>query len=340
MEDVAAAAGVSRALVSLVMRGESNVSEKRRAAVLAAAKELGYRPNAAARSLAEQRSNTIGVVLDDLHNVFFADVVDGIHDVADAACYRLLLNTAWRKKADERQAIEAFLEYRVDAIIVLGARTSPEIIAGADAEVPVVSISVVVDGVDSVVNDDQRGAELVVDHLVSLGHTDIVHVDGGDGGGAELRRAGFVAAIERHGLEPRVIGGDYSEQAGVDAIELLLAARAMPTAIFAANDVMAVTALDRLQDADLRVPEDVNVVGYDNTSMAALRHISLTTVNQPRVDMGRRAAERVIERLEDRRLEPLTHVVEPELIVRSTSGPAPAVRLAAAAERHPRGNHP
>jgi DNA-binding LacI/PurR family transcriptional regulator len=136
-----------------------------------------------------------------------------------------------------------------------------------------------------------------------------------------------------------VIGGDYSEQSGVDAIELLLAERSMPTAIFAANDVMAVTALDRLREEELRVPEDVNVVGYDNTSLAALHHISLTTVNQPRVDMGRRAAQRVIERLDDHGGDPLTHVVEPELIVRSTSGPAPAVRLAAATERHERGRH-
>ena len=329
MEDVAKEAGVSRALVSLVMRGASNVSDRRRAAVLDAAEKLGYRPNVVARSLAQKRSNTFGVVLDDLHNPFFADLLDGIHDVADKHGYRLQLNTAWRKQHDELRAIESFLDYRVDGIIVLGTRAAPESLAATNEVAPVVSLGAGIDGIDSVLNDDERGAELVVEHLVDLGHTDIVHIGGGDGGGATLRRAGFEQAMRNHGLTPRVVDGDYSEQSGADAIDLLLAERKLPTAIFAANDLMAVAALDRLQQADLRIPEDVNVVGYDNTSMAAMHHISLTTINQPRVEMGRQAAHCLVERLDEGRKAPVRHVVSPNLIHRGTTGLSPERRRAA-----------
>ena len=329
MEDVARLAGVSRALVSLVMRDAPNVSEHRRAAVLAAADELGYRPNAVARSLAQKRSHTFGVVIDDLHNTFFADLLDGIHESADKHGYRLQLNTAWRQKADERLAIESFLEYRVDGIIVLGSRTDGDTLRRTNDLVPVVSLGAATDGVDSVVNDDERGAEMVVEHLADLGHTDIVHIEGGDGGGADLRRRGFERAMTAHGLEPRVVEGDFSEQSGADAVELLLAERTVPTAVFAANDLMAIAAMDRLQHSELRVPEDLSLVGYDNTSLAALRHISLTTVNQPRGEMGRLAAQLLVDRLEHGRLAPRNEVVTPELIVRSTSGEAPSRRRSA-----------
>lgn len=326
MEDVAKLAGVSRALVSLVMRSAPNVSDHRRNAVLAAAEQLGYRPNAAARSLAQQRSNTFGVVLDDLHNTFFADLVDGIHEIAEKHGYRLQLNTAWRQKADERQAIESFLEYRVDGIIVLGTRTAADILRQTSALVPVVSLGAACDGVDSVITDDELGSQMVVDHLVDLGHTDIVHIDGGDGGGAQTRREGFERAMRAHGLVPRIVDGDYSEGSGADAVDVLLAQRSLPTAIFAANDLMAVAAMDRLRQAELRIPEDVSLVGYDNTSLAALRHISLTTINQPQVEMGRYAAQCLVERLEEGRRASVGHVVSPDLVVRSTTGDAPARR--------------
>lgn len=326
MDDVASAAGVSRALVSLVMRGSPKVSERRRAAVLAAADELGYRPNAAARSLAEQRSNTIGVVVSDLHNTFFADVVDGIHDRAVEHNYQLLIGTAWRKDADERRAIESFLELRVDAVIVVGSQAPHGVLSDAAKRVPVVSVAAVVPGVDVIVSDDELGGVRVVEHLIDLGHRDIVHLDGGDGGGATRRRLGYTGAMEVAGLTPRVIRGEYTEAAGMDGVELMLTERTLPTAIFAANDLVALGVIDRLGDDQLRVPTDVSVVGYDNTSLAGLRHIGLTTINQPRYEMGAAAIGCVLDRLDGGRREAVTHVVEPELIVRSTTSRASDAR--------------
>ncbi len=331
MEDVAEAAGVSRALVSLVMRNAPNVSDKRRKAVLAAADRLGYRPNAAARSLAERRSNTLGVVVNDLHNTFFADVVDGIHEVAQANGFRLLLNTAWRTDVDEREALEAFLEYRVDGILVLGPRGEGDTLREATRSTPVVTIGLAYPGVDAVVNDDLRGGEIAAEFLIGLGHRDIVHVDGGSGAGATERREGFMTAVESAGLEPRVLAGEFTERSGVAAAEELLSTGSLPTAIFAANDLVAVGLIDALTLAGRAVPEAVSVVGYDNTRLARLRHIGLTTLNQPRIDMGRLGAEIILERLESGRRQAVCHVVTPDLVERqTTAGPAPTSQRASA----------
>ncbi len=321
MDDVATEAGVSRALVSLVMRGSPKVSDKRRAAVLEAADALGYRPNAAARALAERRSNTIGVIINDLHNPFFADVVDGIHDAAVEAGYRLLMNTSWL--GDEAAALEAFLEHRVDGIMMLGPMATTEIIQRAAKQSPLVAIGSPVPGVDSVVNDDERGGELVAQHLVDLGHDDIAHIDGGTGAGAAGRKRGFLLASEAAGLKPRVVGGDYSEEAGSRGAKKLLGTKRRPTAIFAPNDLAAIGVLDRLQSAGLQTPEDVSVVGYDDTLLASLTAVSLTTINQPRAEMGRVGFECVMERLDGGRKAPVAHVLSPELVVRRTTGAPP-----------------
>ncbi|MEM8925603.1 MAG: LacI family DNA-binding transcriptional regulator [Actinomycetota bacterium] len=322
MDDVAARAGVSRALVSLVVRGSPKVSEKRREAVLKAAKELGYRPNAAARSLAERRSNTVGVVINDLHNPFFADVMDGIHAEAEEADYRLLLNSARRSDDLEARAVESFMEYRVDAVILVGTRLESGALAEFAKQTPLVAVGAEPDGVDSVTNDDERGGELVAHHLIELGHTALAHIDGGTGAGSSRRRRGFVAACEEHGLAPVVVAGDHSEASGVRAVEELLQLQSLPSALFASNDVVAVAAIDRLEDAGLQVPDDISVVGYDNTTLAALKHIALTTVHQPRTEMGRTAMRCAMERIDGGRRAAVGHVLDPELIVRSTTAAA------------------
>ena len=323
MDDVAARAGVSRALVSLVVRGSPKVSDKRREAVLEAAKELGYRPNVAARSLAERRSNTIGVVINDLHNPFFADVVDGINTEAVAAGYRLLLTAAYRRDDDEVRAVESFIEYQVDAVALIGPRVDPHKLQELSKELPLVAVGTEVPELDAVTNDDERGGELAAHHLIELGHTDLAHIDGGPGAGAAQRRRGFIAACAEHGIAPRLVAGDYTEASGIRAADELLAQSSLPTAIFAANDLVAVAARDRLADAGVGVPEDVSVMGYDNTAMAALRHIALTTVNQPRAEMGRAAFRCAIERIDLGRKAAVTQILEPELVIRSSTGAPP-----------------
>ncbi len=325
MDDVAAAAGVSRALVSLVMNDSPKVSSERRRRVLDAADELGYRPNRAARSLAQQRSRSIGVVLNDLHNPFFAEVIDGITDAARADGLHVLINSPNRDPELEIELVENFIELRMDAVVVLGARGRPDRLAAAGREIPLVVVGDNVPGVDVVMNNDRRGGEIAVEHFAALGHQRVAHIDGGAGGGAFERRDGFWDAAVARGLDVKVLPGEYTETAGREAVDHLLAAGPLPTALFCANDVVAIGALDRLDDHGFRVPDAVSVLGYDNTNLSQLRRFSLSTIDQPRYRMGCLAMEQVLKRIAGDTSDPVTHLVEPELVPRRTTGsPSPS----------------
>jgi DNA-binding LacI/PurR family transcriptional regulator len=319
IEDVAARAGVSRALVSLVMRGSPKVSDQRRAAVLKAAEELGYSPHAMARSLASRTSHVLGVMVSDLHNPFWAEVVDGLDAGARAAGFELVFNTGGRQPSRERQALTGMLSFRPAGIALLGPVVPAGAIAAAAAHTPIVLVSRSSRSptVDTVNDDGQAGSGMAVDHLVSLGHREIVHIDGGGGSQAAPRRTGYVNAMRRHGLTPRVVRGEYTEAAGAAAIRSLL--DSPPTAVVAANDLNAVGVLSALAAAGLSVPADLSVVGYDNTWLADLRHVSLTTIDQPRAEMGRLAAEALIRRVRGERATPARHLLRPRLIVRTTT---------------------
>ena len=321
MDDVAREAGVSRALVSLVMRDSDKVSDRSRAAVLESARRLGYRPNLSARHLASKQTRTFGLVINDLHNPYFAGVADGIKAAADRHGYRLLLSSAFLDDATERRALETFIDFNVDGIVLSGARISKRAIEHAATYVPVVVASDPLRStkVDTIHNDDHLGAALVVDHLVELGHRRIVHIDGGNGAGAKERADGYLATMRQHGLEPLVQPGAFTEASGAAAAEQALAAHPDLTAIFAGNDMSALGALDALDAAGKQVPDDVSLVGYDNTFVAALRHIGLTTVDQDRAEIGRLAVEMLLERVEQGRTTARHATTSPTLVARDTT---------------------
>jgi DNA-binding LacI/PurR family transcriptional regulator len=325
MDDVARRAGVSRALVSLVMRESDKVSERSRTAVLRAADELGYRPNLIARNLASKRTRTIGLVINDLHNPYFPGVADGIKRAADQHGYRLLINSAFLSGADEQAALETFIDFRVEGVILTGSQASTASIEQIATAVPVIVVSRPVQSklVDTINGDDRHGAELAVEHLIALGHRHICHIDGGRGAGAAQRRSGYEATMRAHGLEPFVARGAFTEASGVAAAEEMLATGREVTAVFAGNDVSALGALDAIEGAGLRVPDDVSIVGYDNTFVAALRHVSLTSIDQCREEQGALAVQALIERVEGGRTEATHHVLPPSLVARATTGPPP-----------------
>jgi DNA-binding LacI/PurR family transcriptional regulator len=323
IRDVAERAGVSKSLVSLVMRGSTQVSPERRQAVLRAADELNYRPNAVAQSLVQKRTFVIGVVLSDLHNPYFVEIVDGIEQEAIAAHYRALFNTGSRSAGQESVAVETLLQLRTDGLILAGTVLGTREILATARTAPVVLVARPSRWatVDSVTNDDRMGARLAVEHLVGLGHRHIAHIDGGRGAGAASRRNGYTDAMRRAGLGAlvRVVSGTFTEEGGAEGVELLLRSGPLPSAIFASNDLAAVGALYALERHGVRVPGDVSLVGYDNTSLAAMGHVSLTTVDQPRRQMGATAVRLLVERLDQQRRRARHIVVQPHLVVRGTT---------------------
>jgi DNA-binding LacI/PurR family transcriptional regulator len=215
----------------------------------------------------------------------------------------------------------------VDGIIVAGCRMPLTRLVEVAREVPVVSAGRSLTGptLGSVSADDTEGTRLAVEHLAALGHRRIAHIDGGRGAGSAPRRAGYLAAMRSLGLgqHTHVIAGDFTEEAGNRAGQRLLRDGLVPTGILAANDLSAVGAIDALENAGLAVPGQVSVVGYDNTAFAALHHIGLTTIDQPRNRMGRFAASMLLDVLSG--ADGLSHVhMRPQLVVRTTTGPCPA----------------
>jgi DNA-binding LacI/PurR family transcriptional regulator len=319
LEDVAQIAGVSRALVSLVMRDSPRVSDESRQRVTEAASKLGYRPNLMARNLAARKTMTIGVLLNDLHNPWFAEVTDGIHAAAERHGYQLILASGRRSARLESRALDTFLASRVDGIIVAGCRLPSARLEAVASEVALVSIGRAFAKVSfgSVTTDDAHGARLAVEHLYELGHRRIAHIDGGKGAGAAPRRTGYLRTMRGLGL------ADSAEEAGAHGAEKLLRGSLLPTAIFTANDLSAVGTIDVIERGGLVVPDGVSIVGFDNTSLAALNHIGLTTIDQPRWEMGAAAANMLVEVINDR--GELTDVLmAPSLIVRRTSARAPS----------------
>jgi DNA-binding LacI/PurR family transcriptional regulator len=331
IHDVARRAKVSKSLVSMVTRGEEGVSAEKREAILEAIEELNYRPNVMARSLVERRTRILGVMVSNLRNPFFGGVVSGIQARAAELGYRVLFNTGDRQRELEEQAIESLLELSVDGLVLASPRVSDETIAEAGNSVPVVVLNrnTVDDSSDSVTNDNIAGARLAVEHCVSFGHQRIAFITGGDSVAAQVRREGYLRAMREFDLAEHVVivEGAHTEEGGHRGAQELLKMKPLPTAIFASNDLCAIGAMNALEEAGLTIPDDVSLVGYDNTTLAALRHIELTSIDQPGADMGRSAVDRLSERVNGERTDPRHDVVAPSLVARSTTGPPRDDRL-------------
>ncbi|WP_270889703.1 LacI family DNA-binding transcriptional regulator [Pedococcus sp. 5OH_020] len=326
-EDVAARAGVSRALVSLVMRESPRVSASKREAVLRAAGELGYTPNAHAAQLASRRTMTLGLVVMEMQNPLMSRVIQAAEDRAEEAGYGVSLAVGDMDPAVERRAVNRLLGRRVDGLILAASRLPSDEIRDLAAQVPVLVAGRRVNGVDTVAVDDRSGARLAVEHLINLGHKRIAHIDGGDGPGAQIRQRAYRQTLEAHGLPAQVPSttGGYTERGGIAAAQELLEGADSPTAIFAANDLSALGALAVAKDMGLRVPADLSVVGFDNTPLSQLQYVNLTSVNQPGPDIGILAVATLVGRIDDPEQAPRTRLLTPELRVRRTTA-APSGR--------------
>jgi LacI family transcriptional regulator len=321
IRDVARRAQLSVATVSRALNGFDNVSDEARARVTEAARELGYVPHAGARSLSLARTNAIGVVLPDLHGEFFSEIVRGMDREAGRRGYLLLLSNLHGSPDQAALALRA-MRGRVDGLIVMAPQLSAdELTAALPAGIPSILINTRDEsGARAAIHlDNAAGVRAVVDHLVELGRERLVHIAGPEGNiDADERAAAFRDACAAHGVACEVLRGDFEEESGARAVMQLLAGGHRFDALFAANDNMAIGAIDALRAAGLAIPRDVVVVGFDDIPIA--RHLGLSTVRVRIADLGERALTRLLD-LMGRGDSGGDELHAPELVVRATSDP-------------------
>ncbi|MFE4545466.1 LacI family DNA-binding transcriptional regulator [Arthrobacter sp. NPDC056727] len=326
MADVAERAGVSRTLVSTIFRGIPGASAKTRERVMKAADELGYRPDVAAQMLRRTRSRNLGVLFTSRH-AFDLEFIEELYPAAEKYGYHLVLG-AMTATRDEYKAVEELLGYHSEALILLGPDLDAKQLNALAASVPVIEVARVVKRakIDVVRTDDESGVGQAVDHLVGFGHRRIIHIDGGHMPSATERRTGYEKAMASHGLADnvKVIPGDYTEESGAAAAAEILTWGDRPTAVIAGNDRCALGLLDTLRRGGVRVPEDISVVGYDDSRLARLSFVDLTSVRQDVRRMAELAVLAASQRLDENRTETQSFVLEPTLTVRTSTGPAPA----------------
>jgi LacI family transcriptional regulator len=327
--DVARHANVSTTAVSKVLRNAYGTSQAMQAKVREAIAELGYRPSAAARGMRGQ-TYTIGVMLPDIRNPFFPDILDGLTEALRDTEYQVLLGPGCNGEREEIKVTEAMIDRGMDGLVLV-APVSPARHLDRVAE----AVPTVVVGrhgrssrYDTVTDDDFTGAALVVDHLADLGHRRIAHIEHHETDPTRLaempnaiRANGYRAAMTARGLaeEIDVVSTSYTQEGGYLGAWQLLALSRPPTAIFAGADIVAMGVLEALTEAGCSVPGDFSLAGYDNTTFAALGPIGLTSVDQAGHQIGANAARLLLERIADRG-RPSAHVkLSPALVSRRTT---------------------
>ncbi len=328
LETVAARAGVSKSLVSLVLRNSPKVSPASREAVMQAVAELGYRPNAAARLLAERRSRTVGVLLNDIRQPWFADMLDGLTPVLHADGKHILLGDGRIDRMMDETLTWSFFELGVDGLVLAGSIPLSRAIIDIASKIPTVAVGgrgldLDLPHVDVLANDNHLGGELAVRHLIEFGHTQIAHISGLPSVAGRLRMQAYEDTMRSACLGGCVLiePGDMSEEGGYRATVRLLSRPDRPTAIFAANDLTCVGALSAATALGVGVPGELSLVGFDNSVFARLRALWLTSVDGSAHAMGQQAARTLLARIERPGAPARTQLMPPRLEVRGSTAP-------------------
>lgn len=321
---VAAHAGVSKSLVSRVLQGSPHVSPERREAVEQAIRELGYRPNGAARSLTQRRTMAVGVLMNDLRQPWFVDFLQGLNTRLHRSEMHAFVGDARLDRAGGERVLRAFLEMRVDGLVLAGSMPVSSMIMEAASRLPTVvagSRDFDLAGVDVIAQDDAGGVADALKHLADLGHERIAHLAGVGGRAFEIRRTAYEDWMREHGRgrHRRVVECDITEEGGYQAGRELFSGPGVPTAVVAVNDLSCVGALSAAREAALRVPEDVSLVGFDNSGLARMRHLELTSVDVAAPVVGRLAGEYLLDRIAEPERPARTALVPTSLVVRSST---------------------
>jgi len=327
LKDVARVAGVSIATVSRVLNGHEYVSDETRHKVLSTVEELGYRPSQLAISLRTGKSRVFGLIISDIGNPYFASVVRGIEDIAYNNGYSIILCNSDEDPEKEELYINVFLDSSVSGAIVACAREdsvcSKKLL---DGSIPVVAMDRRISNldVDTVVTNNVKGAYDAVTHLIEQGHRRIGYIGGPvhTTTGKE-RWEGYKKALMDHGVEldPELVKvGNFKQQSGQEAARELLNEEGRPSALFTANNLMTLGALNAIHEEGLKIPEQIAIVGFDDLPWAQSLDPPLTAVQQSAYELGRTAADLLIKRI-NKPKRPITNVtLDTNLIVRKSSG--------------------
>ncbi len=322
LEDVAARAGVSRALVSIVMRDAPGASVHTRERVKRAADDIGYRPDPRARRLRLRRTNLIGLTF-AAGQEFHADLVDGVYVAADALGYEVVLSAVTPHR-DEMRAVRTLVDDRCEGLVLIGSQMRAGQLTELASRMPVVVMARRVRGVDAVRSDDVAGATVGMEHLLGLGHRRILYLDGGGVPGAAERLRGYRRAVADAPVPELVWPGGLTEREGAAAATAMLESGELPDAVFAFNDRCALGVMEVLIRAGVSVPQQVSILGFDDSPLAGLAHIQLTTIRQDSVGLAAAAVARLVDRLDnaDACARAVDIVRDPSLVVRGSTAAA------------------
>ncbi len=326
IKDVAKKAGVSMMTVSRVINNKGFTSVETRKKILEAIEEIDYKPNILARSLVTKESRFITIVIPDISNPFFAEMVKEAEDIARKNKYIILLGDTEGRKEIEKEYSEAAINRMSDGIILIAPRMEDKLIIKINDRVPLVLVDRPIAGKDiaQINSDDFSGAVLAVEHLIGLNHKRIGFLSGTRDIPAGLQREeGYIKTLKKNNIDIQsklIVEGDWTFKSGRDALDRFISNDQASTAIFASNDLMALGLIQRAQEMNIKIPEDLSIIGFDDISMAVLVNPSLTTVRQPRLEMGKVAIELLINKLQKKSDIKNNILLKNKLIIRNSTG--------------------
>jgi len=332
IKDIARMANVSHTTVSRALNNKSRIRKETKEKILSIAQALNYQPNFIARSLVMKRTKTLGLVITTISNPFYIELAQGIEATARGLGYNIILCSTHSDLSIEKQHIDMLRSKGVDGIIFTSAHMGdPNIIALAEEGYPIILVNrrtyhpTVRENVDYVGVDNILGGFLAVEHLIKLGHKQIGIIGGSAESSVSFERLeGGKKAFDAYGLEPRAdyfLGGDFLKMSGYKGGKQFINMADPPTAIFATNDYMALGTYQAMVEEEIKVPEKIALIGFNDIEFTAMKGIELTTIGQKKYEMGALAINTLVERVEGRKVEPSKAIIlEPELIIRKTCG--------------------
>ncbi len=326
MKDIAEIVGVSESTVSRAINNKAGVGENTRQKILAVAKKYNFRPNQLARNLAKQSTNMLGLILPDISSLFYSEVARGIQDVARKNDYQLILCNTDNDSQEEKDYIDWMQNNKIAGIIFLGkGLDNDQIIKLGLSDYPLVLADRLIEElmIPSVIIDNNTGAYNATKHLINKGYKKIALINGPKKElRSQTRLQGYKNALADFGIDFKlefVLNKELTREGGYQSFLELIELKEPPTAIFAANDLLAVGLVEAIKTAGYLIPEDIAVVGFEDTIVTSIINPSLTTVAQPMYQLGVTSAQKLLSLIADKELKEQIEILETELIIRDST---------------------